>query len=108
MKGFGDVKFHLDFGESILLHYMMYVLGLKRNLASISSLKDKGMRVAFIRGKVLTWPKESHMWDAFPWDIELKDPIESMEDLYWKWSMKSIIKVSYGTEGWYIYIMKRC
>lgn len=58
VKGFGYVKFHLDFGESILL-------GLKKNLVSISTLEDKGMRVAFIKGKVLTWPVGSPIRDAF-------------------------------------------
>ena len=43
----------------------MYVMGLMKNLIYISSLEDKGMRVAFINGKVLTWPVDSHMKDAF-------------------------------------------
>jgi len=43
----------------------MYVLGLKNNLVSISTLEDKGMRVFFRRGKVLTWPMESRTRDAF-------------------------------------------
>lgn len=34
-------------------------------MVSIYALEDKGMRVAFIKGKVLTWPKESGMKDAF-------------------------------------------
>lgn len=43
----------------------MYVSGLNKNLVSISALEDKGMRVAFIKGKVLTWPVGSPMRDAF-------------------------------------------
>lgn len=54
MKGFGFVPFHLDYGEIVLLHEVMYVSRLKKNLVSISSLEDKGMRFAFTRGKVLT------------------------------------------------------
>lgn len=66
VKGFGSVKFDLDFGESVLLHEVMYVPGVKKNMVSIYSLEDKGMRVEFIRGKVLyTWPMESRMRDAF-------------------------------------------
>ena len=43
----------------------MYVPGLKKNLVSISTLEDKGMRVSFIKGKVLTWPVGSPMRYAF-------------------------------------------
>jgi len=65
VKGFGSVRFHLNLGESILLHDVMYVPGLKKNLVSISALEDKGMRVPFIKEKVLTWPIGSPMIDAF-------------------------------------------
>ena len=64
VKGFGCVKFHFDFGESILLQDVVYVLGLK-NLVSISALEDKGMRFAFIKGKVLSWLVGSYMRNAF-------------------------------------------
>lgn len=53
MKGFGSIKFHFNFGESVL-HEVMYVMGLNKNLVSISSLEEKGMIVSFIKGKVLT------------------------------------------------------
>ena len=56
VKGFGSVKFHFNYGESILLHDVMYVSRLKNNLVSVYALEDKGMRVSFIRGKVLTCP----------------------------------------------------
>ena len=36
---------------------MLYVPGLKKNLLSISALDAKGMRVAFVDGQVLMWPK---------------------------------------------------
>lgn len=49
VKGFGSVTFHLDYGEIVHLHDVMYVLGLKKNLVSIYVLEDKGMRVAYIR-----------------------------------------------------------
>ena len=38
---------------------MLYVPGMKRNLVSISALEDKGYRVTFVDGKVLTWNKYS-------------------------------------------------
>lgn len=48
----------LDFG--ILLHIdgILFVLGLKKNLLSISALEDKGFRVTFMDGKALLWPKD--------------------------------------------------
>ena len=36
---------------------VLYVLGLKKNLLSISALDTKGYRVAFIDGQVLMWSK---------------------------------------------------
>ena len=36
---------------------VLFVLGLKKKLLSISALDAKGMRVAFVDGKVLMWPK---------------------------------------------------
>jgi len=65
VKGFGFTKFHLNYGESIFLHDVMYVPRLKKNLVLISTLEDKGMMVSFIKGKVLTWPIGSHIRDAF-------------------------------------------
>ena len=65
VKGFGFVKFQLNFGESVMLHDVMYVPRLMKNLVSISALEEKGMRVAFIKGNVLTWPTDSPMRDVF-------------------------------------------
>ena len=36
---------------------LLFVLGLKKNLLSISALDAKGMRVTFVDGQVLMWPK---------------------------------------------------
>lgn len=65
IKGLGFVYFHLDQGKTISLQEVLYVPGLKNNLVSISALEDKGMKVSFINGKVLTWPMRSSMRDAF-------------------------------------------
>ena len=54
VKGFDSTKFHLDSREFVLLHEVMYVTRLKKNLVSISTLEKKGMIVSFIKGKVLT------------------------------------------------------
>jgi hypothetical protein len=34
---------------------------MKRNLVSISSLEDKGYKVTFLKGRVLSWHKDSHI-----------------------------------------------
>lgn len=65
VKGFRSIKFHLEYEESVLLHDVMYVSGFKKNLVSISALEDKGMRLAFIKGKLLTWPIGSPLRYAF-------------------------------------------
>ena len=36
---------------------VLLVLGLKKNILSIYVLNAKGMRVAFVDGQVLMWPK---------------------------------------------------
>ena len=36
---------------------VLYVSGLKKNLLSISALDAKDIRVAFIDGQVIMWPK---------------------------------------------------
>ena len=38
--------------------------GLKKNLLSISALDAKGMRVAFVDGQVIMWPKGKTIDDA--------------------------------------------
>ena len=43
---------------------VLYVLGLKKNLLSISTLDAKGIRVAFFDGQVLMWPRRKTIEDA--------------------------------------------
>ena len=43
---------------------VLYVLGLKKNLLSISTLDKKGYRVAFIDGQVLMWSKGKTLEDV--------------------------------------------
>jgi hypothetical protein len=43
---------------------VLYVLGLTKNLISISPLYNKGFRVAFIDGEVLMWPKGKTVEEA--------------------------------------------
>ena len=43
---------------------VLFVPRLKKNLLSISALDAKGMRVAFVDGQVLMWPKGKYFDDA--------------------------------------------
>ena len=43
---------------------VLFVPGIKKNLVSISALDAKGMRVSFVDGQVLMWPKGKTFDDA--------------------------------------------
>ena len=43
---------------------VLFVPGIKKNLLSIYALNAKGMRVAFVDGQVLMWPKGRTINDA--------------------------------------------
>jgi len=49
----------LDNGSKLHLSNILYVLGLKNTLLSISCLEDKGERVSFVDVKILVWGKNS-------------------------------------------------
>jgi hypothetical protein len=46
------------------MKYILYVLGLKKNLLSISDLEKKGFKVSFIDGEVLMWAKGETLNEA--------------------------------------------
>ena len=52
VKGVGNVTLQLDQGNSIHLQEVLYVPDLKKNLVSISTMKVKSFKVAFIDEKV--------------------------------------------------------
>lgn len=53
VKRFGSTSFHSNSSQTIHLHGVLYVSGLKKNLVSSSIMEDKGHKVTFIDGKVL-------------------------------------------------------
>jgi hypothetical protein len=57
IKGVGESNHKLNSGNSLKMKDVLYVPGLTKNLLSISALKKKGFRVAFIGGEVLMWVK---------------------------------------------------
>lgn len=64
VKGAGSTSFKLDFGIPLHLRDVLFALGIKRNLISISALEGKGYHVAFVDGKVLAWKKNSDFQTA--------------------------------------------
>jgi hypothetical protein len=61
IKGVGESNHKLNSGNSLKMKDVLYVLGLKKNLLSISNLEKKGFRVAFIDGEVLMWAKRRNL-----------------------------------------------
>jgi hypothetical protein len=57
IKGVGEASYKLDSGKPMKMKEVLYVPGLKKNLLSISTLDEKGYRVAFVDGQVLMWPR---------------------------------------------------
>jgi hypothetical protein len=64
VKGLGKASIKMESGNNVHLSNVLYVLGLKKNLLSISYLEDKGDRIAFVDAKVLIWSKDSKIEDA--------------------------------------------
>ena len=64
IKGIGESSYNLDFGTFMKMKEVLCVLGLKKNLLSISTLDKKGYRVGFIDGQVLMWTKGKSIEDA--------------------------------------------
>ena len=64
IKGSGESFYKLDPRKYLKMKNVLFVPGLKKNLLSISALDAKGMRVAFVDGQVLMWPKGKTFDDA--------------------------------------------
>ena len=64
IKGSGEASYNLDFRKFLKMKNVLYVLGLKKNILSISTLDAKGMRVEFVDGQVLMWRKGKTIDDA--------------------------------------------
>jgi hypothetical protein len=64
IKGVGESNYKLNSGNSMKMKDVLYVLGLTKNLLSISALENKGFRVSFIDGEVHMWAKGETMKEA--------------------------------------------
>jgi hypothetical protein len=59
VEGFGQASVKLKTGNNVHLSNVLYVPSLENNRVSISCLEDKGNRISFVDGKVLSWHKDS-------------------------------------------------
>ena len=71
MKGIGIVTLHLNQGQTLHLQEVLYVPDLKKNLASISTMEDKGFKVTFVDGKVRVQKRNPR--DAFTLGFRIED-----------------------------------
>ena len=60
IKGSGESSYKPYSGKYLTMKEVLFILGLKKNLLSISTL----MRVSFIDGQVIIWPKEKTINDV--------------------------------------------
>ena len=64
IKESGKYSYKLDSRKSLKMKDVMHVPRFKKKFISISTLYEKGMRVAFVDGQVLMWPKGKTINDA--------------------------------------------
>jgi hypothetical protein len=64
VEGIDQASIKLKTGKNVQFSNVLYVPGLENNLVSISCLEDKGNIIAFIYGKVLSWPRDSSIENA--------------------------------------------
>ena len=64
IKGSGESSYKIDSGKYMKMKDVLFVQGLKNNPLSISAFDTKGMRVSFIDGQVLMFPKGKNLYDA--------------------------------------------
>jgi hypothetical protein len=60
----GQAFVKLKISNNVHLSNVLYVPSLEKNLVSISCLEDKGNIIAFVDGKVLSWPRDSSIENA--------------------------------------------
>jgi hypothetical protein len=64
VEGFGQASVKWKTCNNVHLSNVLYVLGLEKNLVSISFLEYKGNIIVFVDGKVLSWHKDSNIENA--------------------------------------------
>jgi hypothetical protein len=61
IEGIGQASIKLKTCNNVHLSNALYVPSLEKNLVSISFLEDKGNKIAFVYGKVLSWSRDSNI-----------------------------------------------
>ena len=64
IKGIGEASFKSDYGKLMKIKDVLFILGLRNNILSISTLEEKGFIISFVDGEVLMWPKGKYFNDA--------------------------------------------
>jgi hypothetical protein len=64
VAGCGTVSFWRESLPPMTLTEVLYVLGLKKNLVSVSTIEEKGYEVLFCDGQVLLFPRGSSITSA--------------------------------------------
>ena len=70
IKGMGESSYKLRTRKLVKMKEVLYVLGLNKNLLSISSLDKKWFRVSFVDDEFLMCPKGKTIDDAIVIDVE--------------------------------------
>ena len=87
--------------EPMVLRDVLYVLGLKRNLVSISTIEDRGLGVYVLDWKVYIFPKQRvhllHM--RLELDAGNCTSFSSSHIMHWHMLRATVSCVSYGTRG---------
>ena len=96
MKGIGIVTLHLNQSQTIHLQEVLYVPDLKKNLVSISAMEDKGLKVAFVDGKVHIWKRNSKY--AFTLGFRVDGLYQVGGSLLGALASNFLFDLSYGTE----------
>jgi hypothetical protein len=61
VEGIGQASVKLRTCDNVHLSNVLYAPGLEKNIVSIYFLEDKGNRIAFVDGKVLSWSRDSNI-----------------------------------------------
>jgi hypothetical protein len=64
VEGIGQASIKLKSGNNVHLSNVIYVPSLEKNLVSIYILEDKGNRIFFVDGEVLSWSRDSSIENA--------------------------------------------
>ena len=64
IQGSGEASYKLNSGKYLKMKDVLYVPRLKKILLFIFTFDAKGMRVAFIDGQVIMWPKGNTIDDV--------------------------------------------